>query len=702
MQKGLRRAEIRREEGRLFEKLSTDTAKDEAVILSFIKTELMNLERTSRDDFEKMHDLVDDLLCKKLDEFGGEDTVRLFVQWLSQYDWSPEDNLPLTLAGTIMQISGRIQIDKEQLQPLLESKNKNLAEMAAQMYQCISYDGVPEDIERVINSGVNKKEAFERRAGEIFSWRGLARERGFALNGGDLSETLLRLLLDCDKRIANLEKSREEGKLGAYECGHLKVREGLFGLHAIEELIENDRDKAFEYLVSKMEKDGDGATAAYYLYAMTGNHFPVYGHFTYGRLRLGVDLTRKAAAAWRIWRKTNELRELTGSEQAALSLDKRLADFRLKGKRTDQKEHSRPIDEVISELLSTNDRRIQKMLVEVISCKTLTDEQVQSIIVSAKTSRSESHLITLWQALWVSGSSRARTYLDTVINKNTEEGIVVEFLQPITGIDMRDAAFLTTLYSEHPSALVKDCIIQFASPKFYGRNDEAQMKLIKTIMQISTNDEHKLAVLWSVYPRAGINTRGNSMVTEALKNEDSPALRKAIYEKVIQHSPEKWIGSLLHNQEPEETRLAGLLVFKKAVLGNRIRPRSFDRDILSVLLRIAEHDSSEKVKLVAEEIVDEIRKKEINEFINRQRQMLVQIKSLVEGYKEKGEIDEKIKSQLERMNNPAFLELRTSQAIEGLKIKYGKLPEEDELKSELEIIQNAQNKLIKQVLDSEI
>ena len=53
------------------------------------------------------------------------------------------------------------------------------------------------------------------------------------------------------------------------------------------------------------------------------------------------------------------------------------------------------------------------------------------------------------------------------------------------------------------------------------------------------------------------------------------------------------------------------------------------------------------------------------------------------------------------MNNSTFLELMINNEIEKLKDKYGTLPEEDYLKSELNRIHKAQMKLTEHILDSE-
>jgi len=246
------------------------------------------------------------------------------------------------------------------------------------------------------------------------------------------------------------------------------------------------------------------------------------------------------------------------------------------------------------------------MLVEVISHKNSTNEQVQKLIASAKEDHSESKCIALWHVLRTSGSSGAQSYLNTVINKDTEKMTVLKFLQPITNINIGDVTLLTSLYSEHPSALVKDHIIEISIDKIYNRRNEVQLKLIESIIQVSNNDEHKLALLTSVCRGSGINRRGNSIVKQILKNETSCVLRKTMYEKLIQYKPKMWVEVLLENQEPEEITLAGLLVFKEAIWEHRVRLMSLRQNLISDFIRIAEHDPSENVKFAAEEIVAEI------------------------------------------------------------------------------------------------
>lgn len=690
----------REERQRLFAKINSATEKDETIILSFIKTELMNLKITGDDDYKKI-DYILIPLCKQLREVGGKNTVELFFQWLSQSNWNPEVGLPLRLADTIMQISGRVQIQEEKLLPLMDSKNQNFAALATQMHQCLSYNDVPLNIEGIIRYGVSKRDALNNSTLKMHNWRTIASERGFTLNRNVSTEALLKLAFDCDKRISDIQKKIKEGTLGYQESKHIKDWEDLFRFCVITELVKSDKEKAFDYLVSKMEQGDGGESEAYFLYDMTGNHFPTYGYISYPRWGSnGVDLTRKAAAAWREWRKSNTLGGLTSSQKDAIELEKRLGDFRLNRKSTDQRENLRPTDEVIDEMLSTSDKRVQEMLIEVMSSKTLTEEQVQRIIQASAISDSEAHRIALWKVLWTSGESDARTYVKTVVNKNTAEENVIKFLEPITTVGMADVAFLDKLYFAHPSALVKDRIVQIASDKAYNYDNEAQFKLIELIVQNSNDDEHKLSLLWSAYRRSGINARGRSIVTEALKNEESPVVKKAIYEKIILNRPESGLRLLLDNEETEEITLTGLAEFKKAMLEGRVHTRSFDTKLLKVLIRVAGHNPSSKVKSASEVIVAEVRKKDIEEIVNRQERILTQIEMMAKVDKENGELAKEIKSQLEMIYNSPMYDFMVSKAIEELKEKYGKLPEEETFKSELKKARENQKKLIKQILDA--
>ena len=289
-------------------KLNSVTVSDMDVIEKFFREEVVN----AQDDYDikswrKIRKVLDPLE-KVMVKSGGQSSVKLFVDWVTIWDWENSVAKPLKPAALLVGLSNRVKVSKDQIQHLLQSKDPEISSMAHHMWEIIAFENVPTDIKRVLSGCANLENFLIKEAGAIKNWEEIAVKRGYDLRERRRADSLKEFIIDCEKRINDLQEKYERGALRVGNISQARSQERLWRLRALQQLVRIDRDKAFECLVKwlGMGSGWSSSEAAYHLHELTGHHFAVYAYIDYKNMRTGVLVNQKAADAWRKWYKTRK------------------------------------------------------------------------------------------------------------------------------------------------------------------------------------------------------------------------------------------------------------------------------------------------------------------------------------------------------------------------------------------------------------
>lgn len=665
---------------------------DEKVILEFIREDLLNAQtKYSADELEQLDRLFEKILVV-LEKIGTGKSVPVLIDWMAKWKWN-EEICPLSQAKTLLIISERFPVTKDQMKPLLENKDPKMAELAKEMWNIISYQDIPSNLDNVVYSGISYEKGLVREAGVMNNWEAVAKEQGYDLSGDTRVKSLSELVINTKKRLAELQDQFKTGKLKRAELIHTRSRLNLLRLRAIQNLIKLNRDAAFDLLVKWIDTSDswDSLNAAYFLFELTGKNLPVIAYFDYGNLRNSTFVNHKAADAWRKWRKQHK--KLPVPDNSAVNIEKRLTTFEMDQRRKEGVEYKRPVDEVITELLNSKNRRILDMLVKVLAEKTLTKDQIKRITDASGKDESEAHRKYLLKVLSASGDTSAEDYVASVINKSTPDNRVIEYVSSLNKIGISEMDLLEELYKNHKSEKVRNTIADRVFTRDYSKevDEEIQNRFVKFLLKNSKNDKHKLSGLMLVYNRAGVNRTGRKMVLKTLETEKSPQMRQAVFKMLLEKDAEAALPILLSPKESTETKLAGLAAYKRNL---QLDPPTiaFIDDEIKILRQGMKEDTSEKVKKAINEIIGIFRKMEIKEKLKRlkRRHIALAIKEQLNHRKTSDKEKKAIKQQLEYMRRQFESSIIADRIIESIKEKYGDLPEEKEIKAEFAEIQKQQ------------
>jgi hypothetical protein len=645
------------------------------------------------------------MLFRKLGQSGASESVPALVGCLAGRNpvlldrWSD-------CVRALVELSSRVRVRREDLRPVLESPDAKLAALGQQLWHCIAYERqhVGSDPKSVLQGSPAIKEGLQRRAGHLDNWRQLAVERGFDVAGEKTQSKLLALIADCRRRREESQAALRKRELGYQETSIRCSREALLQILALEELARTTGRDAFDELVNLLETGGAElqSTVAYHLYAMTGEHFPLTGYVDYGRYRTSVDLARKAAAAWRSWKAQHGDAGLPEPDQAEIARQRRLAGFPLDSQRQERTgEFARPTPEVIQELLASDDKQLIEVLSQVLASRALAEGQVARIIEAAKVDRLEVRRQCLWQVLYASRSPAAGEYLATVMNAGSDPGVVLAFLRSVRALDVARVPFLATLYGAHPSAEVKEATLRLVTDPGilrHGRGNEAGREaLAERIFRHAHSDRHRAAALRAVYARAGVNRKGRAMVEELLREETTSGLRQEVYRMVLERSPERWIVRLLREERGEEVRLSGLRTYVQKMTKHPKPYRSYSNDMIAALRLAGTNDPSTKVRAAAKNALTLLQKNASDQLLGEFRKRLSHVERLA-ALSARREPALRERQQYESMLRLLESETYVERELGRLRSKFGVLPEEDQLRTDLQSLVGKQRTVLEGLL----
>ncbi|MFC2172766.1 hypothetical protein ACFLU6_09060 [Acidobacteriota bacterium] len=597
------------------------------------------------------------------------------------------------LAQALASIAGRHGINKEMMDPLFESPDEDLAAFARELWDQISHKAVSRfqaKDELPIQYQAMRTGLEELASGKAI-WINIAAERGFDVQGAVKVQNLRSLIDDCGRRLEEIQRQMEEKEIGYYEAMSLKSREQVLMIMAVEQLVNQEGGKAFDFLVHLLET-GEGSiesAASYHLSKLTGEHMPFHGIIHYGNLAAPLSLKLNAAAGWKDWREqhgeTLMTEPVASPGEADRIRSRRIAEYRrTRFAPTGQGEFARPADELITELVETDDRKLLEMLVEVLRRKTLTRPQIERLIEEIRNDDSEPHRNFLLQVLFTSQDERAKEYLLSALGSDTDPSLVLQLFQSMEGVQMSEVPLVTHLYKSHPSPEVKDVIVRLAVQGHYSSGEmEGRDQLIDFILDNTTSDEHTIMCLDNLYRRAGTNERGRRKLQEAADKEASPTVKIAIYRIGMGRRADEWLTRLLRSNESEKVRLAGLdefcrLVEEKGGYATRVQDKP-----LALLRHATSTDPSPEVRKKAGVIVDLMRKRAVRDVMERMRGSERAFQHQIESLKsQKGLMEEKqLQYALLSLLQDLGSSRRSYDPVAGLKRRFGDVPEAAEIQA---------------------
>ncbi len=632
-------------------------------------------------------------LIKELGRTGDQEGAPTLVKCLTSHNSALRQSWS-AVGEALVGMSDRIELKDGLLDSVVKHDDPKMAKMGAKLLDLMRYRNITEDVQRLVDNHAHREQTYAKWDASGQNWERVQMMRNMDAGGGSEVENLVRLIKDSVVRQQKYLKLQGEQVLDHDEVMYLAERERNLTFKAVEKLAAIEGAKAFEALVSLLEAGrGVGHLVPYHLYKRTGKHFPVTGYLSYGNLRCNVDLSTKAAAAASDWYKKHGARAVTKDSPAALSKRERLAKFRWQEREKSDGEFARPVDEVIGELLTADDRDILAMLANVLRAKALSNAQIGKLIEAAKTDTSADRRAVILQVINSSTSEAAAVFLSESMNAKSPEGQVLKFLQGDSLVRMERLALLKTLYKDHPSKAVKEAVLALAVSRDSYRDDRdnsARDPLIRWIVEESPDYDHRVEALRAAYNRAGVNSFGGKLVEEALDGKHPAAFRKSVYEMLMQSRPDKWIGRMA-NESDEGVRLAGVAAYKrKTVSEDEGRYAFWDEKGHRALKHMAENDSSPKVKAAAADLLSVIRKKAYSNYVSRKREELSRMENIIPMLKKQGKAEKR--AALRMLDTP-------DRDLEKLKDLYGDVPAD--VKKQLDAITEVWKELLEKSDDDE-
>lgn len=376
----------------------------------------------------------------------------------------------------------------------------------------------------------------------------------------------------------------------------------------------------------------------------------------------------------------------------------RIQEFQRSRYQKSGREYARPVEQVIDELLKSDDRPTLAMLREVLSTKTLPESQIQRLIEAAKKDASDAHRFCLWQVLFLSQSEAAGRYLDTAL-KSAADATVFGFVSSLSKFRPENVDLLIQIYDGHKNERIRDAVLELANRQNYsGEFDEqTQQQLLKWIVLHEEDASRKLAALRTAYQRAGVNTQGRNLVQEALEREKSVEVRKAIYKMMLARDEEQ-ITQLLTGTETPEVKLAGLAAYASSIRKEN-RPVMMRERQMPALRQAAEKDASPEVRAAAAEIFGTLREAAVQQSIQRYQYRGATVRRMLDtldSHPDRLPPDMRDPQRLRRMLEQRGL--GASDVLRQLENQYGPLPNRKAILEEIEKSDKEADELTQQLL----
>ncbi len=468
---------------------------------------------------------------------------------------------------------------------------------------------------------------------------------------------------------------------------------------ALDERVRREGVRCFDDLVAILESDEQGpvvGAAVYHLYQLTGHHFPTWYRLGIGgRGGEGVNLRTKAAKSWRHWKANLEGGRIPEPDRESIRREERLAAFERDSQPGREKgpEYDRPSGEVIDELLSSSDPHVRDLCVDVLSRKTLDDEQVGRLIQAAKAERAGRQRVRLWRVLDESRSEAGRRFLRETLLDEVDEGLVVQFVHSIRMLRSAQTPLLTALYEKHPSPLVKDAmllvVIKLQKPSEHRLSNPARDLLLRWIVKNTTNGEHLVEALG--YARV-LRLVGLKETWDALERDISPRAKKKLYKMALKCNSTDFLIHLLNHEKDEEFRLAGL-----SMLDEHIRytlqgpPAPAPRRLVQALGESKSAAVSPAARTALDDMLTCVRQRAIENAIEKHRGMMARLRGAV------GDVGSADESRM--LLNRYEQGLGADHVLTKLRREFVDLPEEEAIKTRVDAMMAETLKHLRERLD---
>jgi len=617
-----------------------------------------------------------------------------------------------SLGRALVVISDRLDVNDSDLRLLLQSQDPDIAAFGRRLLDLIRYENVDpagEELRSTLDNygrgGAGRLWAIPTDAAlKGLLWMRPAYTKALGMQN-DQAKALRALIDDCLARQDKYSRLDPEAcGLDKADWGYLQAAQTDAAILALDTLVDETGLQCFDDLVNLLERPNNQwlrYPAAYHLYHLTGQYFPINGFLSYKKWGSGAaDLSFKAAWAWRKWKAENSDRLAASTLPAGVAVEDRLSAFRMTSRLQPARgqEFERPVDEVIDELLTTTDRRVLDMLGQVLAQKTLDEPRINRIIRTAQTETSEPRLLVLWRVLFDSQSPAGLKVLEAALLSGDNESSTLAFLQTIKTAGSAHIPLLSRIYDQHPSPLVQDAVVQLAVARPYGDRvkieEPAQELLMLWIIRQAKNDDHKLDALRASTGRAGANAWGMRIIDEMLDSDASPRVRKALYAIAIRRAEATYLRRMLTTEKDEEVMLAGLSALEDSLREGTDRLSRWQEGIVGRLREAASMDLPPRVQEILEGMLATLRKHAIAETLREHESWLQWARSAALRPNELRPYLEARFKTLES-HNPVDV------TISRLKQMFGDLPEEADLRKRLDESYRQQIEMMKQQLSEE-
>jgi hypothetical protein len=346
--------------------------------------------------------------------------------------------------------------------------------------------------------------------------------------------------------------------------------------------------------------------------------------------------------------------------------------------RLSEEELVRPVSDVVQELLQSDDRRILDMLVHLLRRKVVSNEQIATIIKAAEDPDSSAKRPYFWQVLFDSGSPSAYAYLEKSFSQKNDEGAVLEFLQEVGLTNVSSVPLIIKLFETQPSEMIRGQIIKLTSANRQRSMDEyadqqrtetARATLLSWLLQHADSDAQKEKLLTG--NPVSLAIADDALV--ALGSIKSPETRTLIYKRLLRYPQEPWLSHLLANEKDPQVQVAVIRGIREAMelgtergmggmggMGGEMPPS----------LRAAARNAPPAVKTEIQQLLEVARKRSIEQVVAGLKQ------SAMYRNREMG-----VRSMDPRLQRP--VEAEVDDTIQRLKMQYGDLPEEAQIRQRL-------------------
>ena len=335
---------------------------------------------------------------------------------------------------------------------------------------------------------------------------------------------------------------------------------------------------------------------------------------------------------------------------------------------------ARPALEIVQEFLQTDDRRLLDMQVRLLRRKVLKAEQIDQIIKAAENPAAESQRVYCWQVLLDSGAPTAHAFLEKTFAQKTDEGMVLQFLQQAEIANVSSVPLVIRLFETQHSDLVRAEIIRTATgtPRppmdSGGYNEGMRLEAVRTtllsgLLQHAGTDEEKEQLLTGRSMSAAIADDARA----ALGSIKSAETRARIYKHFLRYPQEPWFSFLLTDEKDPQIQ---------ADVIRRVREDlelGVDRGMggeIPASLRAAAANAAPPVKAETQKLMEVLRKRAIEQMFARLKQTAAyRVEDMPPG------------GMNPRMLRPVEAEVEDN--VQRLKMQYGALPEEAQLRARL-------------------